>query len=332
MRIRWAMAGCIVLLFSCHVNTSSVDAGIDAEIRHQMDSLNKAVIGGVTGKDPARIKSICSDSLWAQAGNAISTQILHNQKALDSGKFRIRNQFYLANYGSTLPATMHRLKGNDHDYILTFMPLNAETAVTLGYFADTIESFSLTTAYGKYNDTWKLNILQIGLLKIMNGDAIDWYHKAQRDYNNGYLVDAGNDLLLCEELLKPAGDFVHYIKEKEINETDQRLTAAITQRYPFPLKDSLVSTKPEIFKISLNRTAEGYFPIVLYNTRLSLSDSGKVAKENNDVCAHLGELFKGLDQGKRFMYFRVYGRLAGDTSGKAYLEFKKESKKGNGLL
>ena len=92
--------------------------------------------------------------------------------------------------------------------------MTEETTVSLGYFAGASESFALTTSFGKYGGDWKLNILEIGLLKIMNGDAVDWYHRAQRDYDSGYLADAANDLLIGEQLLRPAGDLLHYEKGK----------------------------------------------------------------------------------------------------------------------
>jgi hypothetical protein len=327
MKYRWLAAGCILLLCSCHSNVSQVDSQIDGRIRTQMYALNQEVLQGLGTKNPARIAKICSDSLWARDGKAISEQILNNKRPPEPARFKIRNQFYLHYSGGKDKAVVRRSKGNEHDYILTLQPLNAETAVTMGYFNDTPESFALTTAYGKYGDTWKLNILQLGLLKIMNGDAIDWYNKAQHDYERGCLADAGNDLLLCEQLMKPAGDFIHYEKEKEINDLDQKLTTAITQRYPFPLTDSLVKTRPSIFRISLYRTSDGYYPFVLYNTKLSLSDSSGLEKECNAVCARLGDLFKGLDEGKRFLFFRAYGQIPGDTSGSAFKEFRKAGKK-----
>jgi hypothetical protein len=324
MKYRWLMAGGILLACGCHPDVSQVDRQIDVKIRTQMDALNQEVLQGLGKKDPVRIQKICSDSLWARDGKTISEQVINNKKPPEPTRFKIRNQFYMYHTGGGSTETVRRFKGSDHDYILSLQPLNAETAVTMGYFNDTPESFALTTAYGKYGDTWKLNIMQLGLMKIMNGDAIDWYHKAQHDYDQGYLADAGNDLLLCEQLMKPAGDFIRYVKEKDINDLDLKLTTAITRRYPFPLTDSLVKTKPRIFKISLYRTEEGYFPFILYNTRLALSDSTGLDKECNAVCAHLGDIFKGLDQGKRFLFFRAYGQIPGDNSGNAYKEFRKE--------
>lgn len=326
MKYRWLVAGALLLAWGCHPNVSQVDRQIDVNIRTRMDALNQEVLQGFGKKDPARIRKICSDSLWAREGKTISEQIINNKKPPEPSRFKIRNQFYMYYTGSGDLATVRRFKGSEHDYVLTLKPLNEETAVTTGYFSDTPESFALTTAYGKYGDTWKLNVLQLGLLKIMNGDAIDWYNKAQRDFDQGYLADAGNDLLLCEQLMKPAGDFIRYVKEKEINDLDLKLTTAITGRYPFPLTDSLVKTRPSIFKISLFRTDEGYFPFILYNTRLPLSDSTGLDKECNAVCAHLGDLFKGLDQGKRFLFFRAYGRIPGENAGNTFKDFRKDGR------
>jgi hypothetical protein len=320
----WVL-GCL-LLAACHKNGTWVDGQIDPGIRQTIDALNAKVINGISAKDTAGLKGMFSDSLWSRVGPAFAAQVMTNGVSFDTGKFKIRNQYYMV-FGGTTPKSntnLHRGKGNDHDYVLTFQPMNEETGMTVGYFNDTPESFALTTAYGKYGDSWKLNILEIGLLKVMNRDAIDWYQRAQHDYEKGFLADAANDLLICEQLLRPAGDMLHYEKEKDINDMDQRLTAAIAQRYPFPMTDSLVSTKPSIFRISLNRAPEGYYPLVLYKTKLPLKDTLALSRECDAVYAHLGQLFSGLDEGKRYLYFRAYTQIPGDTTGAlAYKEFKR---------
>src|ERR1700744_2860476 len=152
----------------------------------------------------------------------------------------------------------------------------------------------------------------IGLLKIMNGDAVDWYHRAKSDFDSGYLADASNDILIMDQLMRPAGDLLHYEKEKEMTDFDERLSAAIGKRYPFPMTDSLVRTKPSIFRIALYRAPEAYFPFVLYRTTLPLTDTLALSRECDAVSARLGDLFKGLPNGKRFIYFRAYNKLPGD--------------------
>lgn len=327
MRYPWLALAGVLWLCSCRPNVSLVDREIDAGIRASMDTLNSQVLDGVGKHNPALIQKVSSDSLWTKDGQAINDQVRHNTKSFDPTHFKVRNQFYLYHTGSDSVTTVRRFKGSEHDYIVTLQPQSAETAVTFGYYNAIPETFALTTAYGRHDGEWKLDVFQLGLLKIMNGDAIDWYHKAQQDFDQGYLADAGNDLLLCEELLRPAGNYIRYVKEKEINDLDLKLTSVITHRYPLPLTDSLVRTRPRIFKISLHRTDEGYFPFILYNTHLDLTDSAALSKECNAVCAHLGDLFKGLDQDKRFLFFRAYRDLPGDdTADGVYREFRREGR------
>jgi hypothetical protein len=331
MNRRWMLAaGCLILLCACHKNGTWMDGQIDPALRKTLNDLNNQVIKDISTRDVRDLQRISSDSLWIANGPAIIDQLLHTKTLPDPATFKLKNQFYLRFSGSSgnQSSTMHRTKGSEHDYRLSFQPINSETLVTLGYFNESPESFALTTAFGKFGNTWKLNILQIGVLKIMNRDAIDWYHRAQQDFDSGFLVDAGNDLLVCEQLLKPAGDLLHYQKEKDINDLDQRLTSAITTRYPFPLTDSLVSTKPSIFKITLYRTQEGYYPFVLYHTKLNLSDTIALSKECDAVTAHLGQLFNGLDQGKRYLFFRAYGKMSGKTADESYKDFQRSGKRG----
>lgn len=323
---------CGVVLFlsgGCHFTPAGtwVDGQIDPKIRTTMRDLNTNVIHDISAKDTASLKALFSDTLWNRVGPGFATQVEKNEVAFDPAKFKEKNQFYIVYKGAKANANVHRGKGSEHDYVLTFQPMTEETTVSLGYFTGPSESFALTTSFGKYGGDWKLNILEIGLLKIMNGDAVDWYHRAQRDYDSGYLADAANDLLIGEQLLRPAGDLLHYEKEKELTDIDQRLSSAITQRYPFPMTDSMVRTKPSVFRISVYRTPEGYYPFLLYKTQLPFTDTLALSKECDAVCAHLGEMFKGLPEGKRYIYFRAYSKIPGDTTAAlAYKEFKREGK------
>lgn len=301
-----------------------VDSQIDPKIRETMRDLNTKVIQYISDKDTAKLKTLLSDSLWNRVGPSFAAQVEKNEVAFDPSKYKDKNQFYIVYTGSRSHADVHRGKGNEHDYVLTFQPMTEETTVSIGYFTGTPESFALTTSFGKYGSDWKLNIMEIGLLKIMNGDAIDWYHRAQRDYDSGYLADAANDLLIGEQLLRPAGDLLHYEREKELTDIDQRLSAGITRAYPFPMTDSLVRTKPSIFRISIYRTPEAYYPFVLYRTQLPFSDTLALARECDAVNVHLGEIFKGLPDGKRYIYFRAYSKIPGDTTqAEGYKEFKR---------
>lgn len=331
MKRRWVL-GVFLLVFAgcrlsgCHSSGTWMDAQIDGSIREKINELNATVISGISSGDTAALKAMFSDTLWKRMGATFAAQVRENKVSFKPASFKVRNQYYMVFKGnSTSPSTnVRRTKGNEHDYTLTFQPTTEETALTVGYFVDTPECFALTTAFGKYGNTWKLNILEIGLLKVMNRDAIDWYQKAQRDFDKGYLADASNDLLICENLLRPAGDLLHYVKEKDISDLDQRLTAAITQRYPFPMTDSLVKTKPSIFRISLYRAPEGYYPLIQYRTRLPMSDTVALSRECDAIHARLGQLFAGLDQGKRYLFFRAYTAIPGDTThALAYKDFRR---------
>lgn len=320
--MRWASAlGCLLLMAGCRQSGTWVDNQIDPSVRSTLRSLNTNVISYITAKDTAQLKDMFSDSLLAHVGPTFVSQVEKNQVLFDLSKYRSKNEFYIVYTGAKSSShNVHRGKGNEHDYLLNFQPMTEETLVSLGFFQGTPESFALTTSYGKYGGNWKLNIMEIGLLKVMNGDAVDWYHRAKRDFDSGYLADAANDLVIMEQLMKPAGELLHYEKENEMNELDQRLTAAIAQRYPFPMTDSLVKTKPSIFRIALYRAPEAYYPFVLYRTTLPLTDTMALSRECDAINARLGQMFKGLPEGKRFIYYRVYTKVPGDTTD-AYKEF-----------
>ena len=133
------------------------------------------------------------------------------------------------------------------------------------------------------------------LRRIMDKDAFDWYQAAQQNYEKGYLIDAVNDLVLANQLLKPANQFWQYQKEKEIQEFGQKVMADINNKFTFPMTVDYVKTKPQIFNIYPQGMNEGYFPMIRYTTSIDLSDTITLRKECDEIHSKIGDLYYGID-------------------------------------
>ncbi len=284
-----------------------MDGQIQPVISGTINILNQQLIAGFATMDPVKVLPLFSKNLMQKGVANLQTAMAQTGKRFGSGRFKIQHQFYVQNATEGATATVSTGTGN-HDYSISFQSTNTDMFVTVGYFEGKIENVALITIYGKYDNEWKLNILQIGTITIQGRDAYNWYEQAQAALGKGYLTDAANDMVLCGLVSKPANNFWHYTRDKDFAAFDNQLVIALNKQYKFPATINLPS-KPQVFRIFPQGMNEGYFPMVAYKTSLDIKDTAALSKECDQLNQQIGETFKGLNDGKKYMFYRAYQRL-----------------------
>ena len=295
-----------IFYISCNVGGTWKDDNIDPKIKSQIHELNYKIIDGFKKNDVEEVLSLCSEELIKAAKNDLSLLMLRAGNNFTREDFIILNEFYQKNTSDNAQINLMTGTTGNHDYKVNFQAFNPETYVSVGFFDNDLNHTSLTLVYGKYGEEWKVNSLQVGTIKIESKDAFDWYQDAKSDYKKGYLADAANDISLASHLLKPAGPFLHYQKEKEIIQFEQKVMAEIDVKYTFPMSIDNIDTKPQIFRIYPFGMNEGYFPMIHYKTNVDIYDSTILSKECDEIHNQIGDIFYGLDKNKKMIFYRAF--------------------------
>lgn len=294
-----------VLMTACTFSGTNKDDQIDPNIKMQIHALNSKLIEGLNENNPEKVFSICSDKLLEKKGDLNNLmQIVKGRLKIND--FEILNEFYQRNAASNINAQVMTGKTNDHDYIIGYEALSKEMFVSVGYFKDDLYEKSITFIYGKYGNEWKLNIINLGVLKIEKKDAFDWYQIAKSNYNKDYLIDAICNIGIATQLLKPANQLWQYQKEKEIVEFAQKLNTQAHDKYTLPLTIEYVNSKPQIFKIIPQGMAEGYFPMIMYTTSINFNDTVSLSKECDEIHCKIDEFFNGVKVNNRMIFYRAF--------------------------
>lgn len=298
----------LLLLLSCSVGGQWSDENIDPKIKTEINELNNHIIDGLATKDPEKIKSVASAKLLEQSKD-LETMVMSGNWKIDPTKFQIKNQFYLKKSADGTDSKVFTGLTGDHDYTIHFKAINKEMFISVGYLEDDLQRLALIMVYGKYDDIWRLNILQIGLLDIENKDAIDWYREAQKNFSKGNVVDAALNFTLVSQCLKPANQLWQYGLESEINTFGQKVTQEVNKTYTFPITVESIKSRPQIFRVFPQGMSEGFHPSVYYVTTLNISDTTALSKECTEIHKNIGQVFKGLDQDKKYIFYRAFERL-----------------------
>jgi hypothetical protein len=301
----------IVLIFqSCNFSTSKFrkDQSIDAATRGEIKKLNDKLFNGITTNNLTELKSLMLPALADKFGSDLDKSIKQ------IGDLQIDNYSILDEYSNHASAagiiiTLSSGNNDDNDYFFTYGCPSKDSYVSLLLLNNIGNQFLLTAVYGKYPEGWKLNIFKLAQYSCFGKTAPDYFKMAQVSYKKSYLIDAVNDISLSNMLLRPAGDHLQFVNEKEIKDFEDSLMEDVNGRYQLPLTLTAIDSKPKIFRIFPQPIQEGFFPMVCYLTEINLKDTIALRLENKNIRKEVDSIFTGLDKDKRFIFYRAFNEM-----------------------
>ena len=202
----------IILSQGCHIGTSGTwkNDRIDQSVKDKIDVMNKKLFKSIITKDIAGIKQLMSPILIEKSGSKIDTVINNIDVASNEPNYALLDEYYTKNSTTNISNTLISNKGNDNDYTIQYEALNEEMYVSILTSEKLPVNFMILAVYGKYENQWKLNILQIGEYTLLDKTAPDYYNAALKEYNKGYIIDAADLIIIASEIANPANDYFKY--------------------------------------------------------------------------------------------------------------------------
>lgn len=309
----------MILFAGCNISSSYNNDHIDPQTKKTIDQLNEQVVNGLKNNNPEEILAICSPKLAAIGKNDLYSIAQQVSGAFHTLSYKLEDQFLINNSSSEVMSSAISGMSGEHDYKIVFKALTKESIVTVGTFSDSIQTFALTTIYGKYGQDWKLNIMRIGGIRTFNMDAVDWYKMSKADLDAGHIVDAANKYIICTKLMKPANEW-EYQKATEITEFGNILKQQINRSFTFPIEQNLNKKLVSIFYVNPEILQNGYFPLVSYVSTIPISDTLKLSLECDSLSLVIGNIFRGLDDNKAVIY-RAYNKIPSSGTNEHYYSF-----------
>jgi hypothetical protein len=298
----------VFIIESCKPGTSETwkNDHIDKHKRDQISVLNAKLFKGIITNDLTAVKELLSADLLAKSGTELEQLLNQVSSSFKSDSFRILDEYNIKNSNTGLINTIPSGLTGENDYTIQFQALNKEMYVSLLLPNGIDNDLLITAIYGKYDNEWKLNILQFGQFSFFSKTAPDYYKIAKTCYEKSYLVDAVNYLSLSKQCLRPANDFFIYQKEKEISEFADKVIKEAKSKFQFPLTLEDIATKPQVFRIYPQMINEGIYPMVCYLSSINLDDTTALKKEFEKVKVEVNKLFVGIDKDRKYVFYKAY--------------------------
>lgn len=298
---------------------------IDQDLRDEIGSLNKKLFKNISTGNTKGVKQLMSEAALKQNGERVDSLVKVFSGKFKVSAFSVLDEFYIRNRGDVTQELLRSNHENGNDYQLQFVAINRKTYASLLVTKGAPVNCLILAIYGKYENGWKINMLEVGDYSVMDQTAPEYYQLATDKYAKGQYVDAYDMIVLTSQLARPAGKFFYYLNHHEMADTYSIIVEGLERNYKLPLIVTGVKTQPQIFRVTPQVVNEndlhGVFPLISYLSHIPLKDTVALRAENLAVQNTIGSVFSGVDKNKPCIVYRVFNQLPNDTTAVNYYQF-----------
>ena len=310
-----------IVISACRSEKEKWNDDISFEIKNEIKSFNDSIIAAIRENNPQKLKLFFSDRLIDQIGKDLDSVVAKMHNTVHSTKYSVLDVYYIKSPKTDSRDTIVNDTKGDKSYKINFDGTGGETYISLLLHDEDDGQLLMTGIFQKQQGQWKLNAFRIGRYSFFGNTAIDIYNKAKEMYDKGDVMDAANIIALAKQPLTPAFQFFQYSKDLEIKEFARKVLTEVDTVFRFPNLIGELKTEPTIYNIRPLPMMEGIFPVITYGTKINLSDTVSVKKENDALQILIGQLFPGIEKNNKFVFFQAYQQTPGGLKPEAHLEF-----------
>ena len=293
------------------------DKEIPADKATQLRQLNTDFFKAVkTDIDDAEL--LCSKELLEE--KRLKVKFDYVTRLRNEAEYTLLKDYYIVNKGGNNDDDI--LKAIDNPEV-NYQPLAKEMYLAFFIPKQKQNKIMLTLVYANYDIGWKVNEIAIGHYTQQGKTATQLFEIAKKDYAQGYLVNAINNIALAGNCLS-GSNYLKAANREEIGQFTEMILKEANSKFTYPLKISSVKTNPAIISISSDAKEDKFVQYIYYLTRLKLTDTAAVRKENEQVQKQLPKIFPGIDKGKKTIFYSAMNQKPIVGKSIAHMDFEEK--------
>ena len=278
--------------------------------RDDLHELNKTVLADMKIDDEKHLaSSMAAELLDNLAARHLIQQI---STRLQYSDYTLLDEYYVVNKWTKdkqKDTIINRNTGVD-SYNLYYDPYAKEM-----YFAFLVpktgySNYMITLIYAKLSYGWKLANMTVGPYSINNKNAPQFYDMALKAAKDKHYSNAETFMELAHSCQRPS--FVwRYNADSLMTQFYHQCIDNANHQFSLPItvSDAQVRTQPRIFDVTNQKTDNGTYPLVSYQTVVKLSDINGLKKENEALRKVIGKIIPGIDKDNDTVLFEAYNKM-----------------------
>ncbi|MDB5146482.1 MAG: hypothetical protein JWQ57_502, partial [Mucilaginibacter sp.] len=305
------LLGCLlvaVLFQSCITKPGTwQNDQISSGKRDDFHKLNEQLINALRAKNDDALTNLESQDMLQDHRSLRDLEILGN--SVRATNFAILDEYYIVNrYKDT--DTVRNSSAGINSYKLSYNGVAHEMYIALFVPKDKVLANQdlLTIIYAKFNYGWKISSATISPYRINGKTAPELYLIGKDKYEKKHFADARLTLELAMQC-NVINENWHYDHLGNVNELYEKASAETMNKYRFPVVIDDVPGEPRIFRMSNQKSNDGWFPAIYYVTKINIADTTAIKNQNIQIRKVIGKLFPGINKDKKYIYYSACSRL-----------------------
>lgn len=308
------------ILQSCGGKTGSwKNEQIDASTRDELHKLNEQTFNYIKAGD-ANLESMLSKELLEDKTTKTLAQRANHELMVDS--FARFNEYYVVN--KTTEALDLKVDDGINSHHLVYAAPTKETYIVLlsPQNKAVANKTMITAVYSHYDYGWKLSKIDLGTYAINGKTAPELYDFAKAEYGKGNLMSAANIMSMATNCARPNAIW-QYRDEAGLFKFSGKTNSEADAKYLFPFPITKISSEPLILGVTSSITDEGTFPVIRYQSKISLNNKDAIKKEKDQIKKAIGVLMPGIDKNK-YLIFSAYNELPSATTSVNHVDMREQ--------
>jgi hypothetical protein len=165
--------------------------------------------------------------------------------------------------------------------------------------------YIITAIYNKLNYGWKLTYIDAAPYTISGKTAPQLFELARQSYAKHYLLNTYITMVSAFNCSRPSTIW-DYEADSAMNSFYGKITGEAAANYKFPITIKQVATQPIIFNVFNKTLPEGEFPMFYYLSKIKVTDTTAIKRENEGMRKVLDQTFPGISQEKKYLLFSAF--------------------------
>lgn len=296
-----------ILLTNCNQIIEKKGYEISNELRTEIWKIESDICTSMMKRDYDITLSLFNDSIAAKLHNLNYDSVFRNIKyGLFEYTYSGQDIFYQKSLFKNAKVEAYFDDEDFNPFIIRYYHNNNETAVTTALLTHSNIQYCLITIYGKYNNTWKVDYITIGLYMIDGKDAIDWLNEAEEWLSANNYIMAKYSMRMVDWLLNPVPNLWFFENESDVLRKKYNISKKINRNLKIHKLVEKIDSKPKLQDIYPVLSNKKIYPAITYQTKFSITDSLSIEKECLKLDSVLQEIFGKMTQDSLFIKVTPY--------------------------
>ena len=299
-----------ILLASCSTKDNTVqliqkDDAIPSELKNVISEKDDQLVSAMLSKDTAVLRQLFSERFSKQIGNNLGSILDQLYDMIQGGTSKTIHQYYIVTHLDSNIVIKDKFN-ESNAYSLNPELWNEGNFISLINFKTKDQTYLLTNVYGKYGESWKIDLTQFGPLAIGDKYANEIYEESKAYAKNEHVIDAANAMYICSQLMKPSGTFLTYENEGAMMEFYKESYTKVHAQHRFPDTLNQTSGEPIIASIIPKVENNEVIPEIKYLTNVNVSDTSALNAQREIILHEIYGRYKGIEKNNPKLIMMAY--------------------------